>query len=176
MIDKKELTSENLIEEKFCKVIQTLDHYPMNEDQMKLLMSLLMASKEMPDGLQEALNEEFLWKMLNKRLEICFDFTMCDKSKFFLMNICKSAGNVVMYLTYLQWWCFKKEINHIDLDDIFCTRIFPNGFFKESDLQNIWDNCKIKNHKGSDNLLDYQDCMKSIRFNKFQHNVKLINN
>lgn len=146
MIQRTELVRENLIEEKFCNIIDKFNRVKLT-------------------------NERPLYKLLNKKLKKCFDFTMDDKSKSYIISLCSSPGPVIIYLTYLQYWCFKHKVNHIDFT-ILLEQIFVDGIFSENDIHKVWIDCKIEttnneihnNLLAHENLLDNQHCMGSIRF------------
>jgi hypothetical protein len=78
--------------------------------------------------------------------------------------ICKSPGDCVIYLNYIQYKSHLLGIKDID-SNVFCTKLFPMGILSEQTLKESWDAQKVQdayiNHS-SDNMLDYVECGKSI--------------
>jgi len=164
MIDQKQITDGTLIEEKFCKVFDNLQKHPMTQELSKAMISLLFADPTKPIP---KLTAEFLFRLITKRVEICFTFKITDwRLTTFLMFLSETPGNAVMYLTYLQYWCKKHNVKELDIN-IFCESIFPWGFPSKDDMLKLWDDTKVYNREGSsdsDNLVDYASAMKSIQF------------
>ena len=74
-----------------------------------------------------------------------------------LSTLFDSFGKVVMYGTYLAYWAKKNNKKIITIDD-FCTYIFPFGVPNEKELDELWEEQKVKRPDNvicSDNLLDY---------------------
>lgn len=160
MIDIKELKSEILIEEKFCKKFGKLQRYPMSEELNKLMIVLFLIKDE--NNYPSEIKKEFLYQVISKRLESCFTFLISDwRLILFLMFLSETPGTAVMYLTFLQYWCKQHKVKEIDLN-IFSEKIFPMGFPSGDDLHKLWSECKV--NAQPDNLLDYQSAMKSIQF------------
>ena len=149
------------IEKNVSEKMAQLQTVPMNEEMSGLLISLMFMKKdfEMPED-----KKPFLYAVIEKRVEHCFTFKITDARLILLLAIVSvNPGTAVMYLWYLQYWCFKNNVKEIDLD-VVCGRIFPMGFFKEKDLEEIWDEQKVKSDGGSDNLVDYASAGTSIQF------------
>ena len=152
----------NAIEEIVCKKMEKLTTVRMTNELSSILIQLMLVPKDKPFKIPQE-EKPFLFQVIEKRIEICFTFkTQDDRLILFLAALSVTPGIAVMYLWYLQYWCSKNDVKEIDLD-ILCSRIFPNGFFKEEDLSEIWDEQKVKS-EGSDNLLDYQTAGESIQF------------
>ena len=81
------------------------------------------------------------------------------------MFLVATPAMAVIYLTYLQYWCFKHEVTTIDINT-FCTRIFTSGFPSKEDCHILWNNCKVYNTESfhPDNLIDYNEGLQSIKF------------
>lgn len=111
-------------------------------------------------------NSPFLIKLLRKSLENRFTFEMTEPLQLFVSLISKSAGNVIMYLTYLQYKAKSLNKKKLNIEDF--STIFPNGIPTDDSLMSIWYSQKVKgsetNPNGSDNLLDYQSASISINF------------
>lgn len=162
MLEKEVLSKENSIEEIFCKEFEKLPIQEMDSELASILLQLLLGEiKEIPEK-----DKPFIMKLIEKRIEVCFDYEILDpKLLLFLSIVSETPGKAVMYLTYLQYWANKNNIKKIDIN-IFCEKIFPNGFPSDKDLKGLWDSQKIhpKDHMGSDNLIDYKVPLESIRF------------
>lgn len=85
-------------------------------------------------------DKPFLYQVIETRLEI-YSFTITDpRLILFLCAISKTPGKAVMYLTYLDYWCKKKNTKILTFSD-FSKRAFPHGF-PDIDKTNIWEKFK----------------------------------
>jgi hypothetical protein len=110
-------------------------------------------------------DKPFLFQLMDKRIEHCFTFKVIDERVLLALSIwAESAGNAVMYLWYIQGWCFKNNVREVDFETLG-MKIFPMGIFTQKDLKSVWDNQKVQT-KGmeSDNLIDYAVAGLSIQF------------
>jgi hypothetical protein len=112
-------------------------------------------------------DKPFLFQLIEKRLPLYSFKIKDDRLTLLLAYVAKSAGIAILYLWYLQWWCKKNGVSELNLDKA-CTEVFPWGFFKESDLQAVWDSQKVSVPENSsmysDNLVDYSRSGHSIQF------------
>ncbi len=128
-----------------------------------ILIQLMLAGKNFTIPQKE---KPFLFQVIEKRITACQTFSTSDfRLILFLATISETPGSAILYLWYIQYWCFSNSVKEIDLD-IFCSKIFPNGFLSKTKLQQIWDVQKVVNHPigTSDNLVDYNSCANSIHF------------
>ncbi len=166
MLEHEITKQPDAIEVHFCKPFDELKRHSMDSETFKMLAQLLLIPK---NGTFSDDDKPFLVQLIEKRIPGCFTFQINDERLImFLAVLTETTGSAVMYLTYLQYWCKQKNIKEIDLD-IFCQRIFPEGFPSKEDLHALWDKTKVGgkpdgSHRGSDNLVDYQSAMKSIHF------------
>jgi len=152
-------TQPNSIEELFAKEFEKTQKQPMDYFTSEILVKLSL-SKDMSYAITEE-EKPFLYKLMEKRIEVIHDFELDERTLVFLCCICKSAGISVMYCWYLQYESKKRNIRHISLET-FCE-IFPMGFPSEDDLSRLWDAQKVHSERmGSDNLLDYPQAGKSL--------------
>lgn len=177
-----ELNNHNLIEKLICEQIKSLPTFPMNPEQSEIMLKLILIKKSDKDEFVEDtlkfLKDQFYYKVMQKRIEHCFDYKLDDVYlMLFLMDLVESTGTLIQYLTYFQYWCFKHNTWEITFE-IF-VEMFPLGYPSSADLSNIWYNTKIKSIeknwnfkfeginiedlKGSDNLIDYPFALDSIR-------------
>jgi|688.fasta_scaffold05151_34 hypothetical protein len=159
MLDFNVTEQDNSIEELFAKEFEKTEKYPMDDFTTEMLVKLTLSkntSYAIPEG-----EKPFLYKLMEKRIEVLHDFELDERTLLFLCCICKSAGVSVMYIWYLQYKSKKRNIKEISLES-FCE-IFPVGFPSEDDLHRMWDNQKVLvKGMGSDNLLDYPYAGKSL--------------
>ena len=84
---------------------------------------------------------------------------------FFGEYIFKNLGAVTMLANYIQWWAYKHNTTKITMTEV--AFIFPNGFPTEESWDKAWSEQKIEhdemNSWGSDNGLDYEQLMESIK-------------
>jgi len=169
MLERKTIENPKAIETFFCEPFGKLPLRKATEDEMELLMRIAI-SKEPNRSLfstKEEFNEmpfsvQLAYKALNGR----FSFKMSDSLVILVAVVGKSAGIIVMYLTYLQYRAKKMGKEELDIGDF--VMIFPDGFPTDDSLQDIWDSQKVDRGErgGSDNLLDYQFATQSIQFLK----------
>jgi len=142
---KPDITKEpTAVELLFCKPFGQLAKHEMNKEDTEDLIRLMLAK---PTSLKDApIKEEekpFVYKLIEKRVEHTFTFRINDsRLVLFLAIICKSAGDAVMYLAYLQYWCKQNNVKELDLDT-FGKRIFPFGFPNDEDMSALWRQVKV---------------------------------
>lgn len=171
MLKNEETKNPNAIETYVCKEMEKCDRVEMDKDTMELLMKLLlmrMQNKDKSNKEEFSIPEKekpFILKMLEGRLQL-YQFKLNGNDlRFFLAVLCKSPGNVVLYLWYLQYWCKKNNVKEVDLE-MFGEKIFPMGFPSDKTLLRIWDGQKVKRKEtmASDNLVDYGTAGQSLMF------------
>ena len=91
----------------------------------------------------------------------CFDYKMTNSAILVLSLFVKSPGEIVQYLTWIQYRCFKDKKKTVDVNYL-STKLIPFGGFSEKDLSETWDLNKVDGLDG--NLLDHYEYMDSIRF------------
>lgn len=104
--------------------------------------------------------------LVAERLELYHTLKLDKRTTIALVVICVRPAIVVMYLWYLQWVCFKRNIKELYFDTFYLD-IFKNGYFKDEDLKKIWYSQKVIPStipNDSDNLVDYAQGGLSIQF------------
>lgn len=151
MIKIEATENPNLIEEVVCRKIRDAVKHPMSDDLAKVMIGLWMTPKEfgLPDN-----EKPLLYKIIEKRLQCVFTFKTDDaRLILFLCIISKTPAIAIMYLWYIQSWCFVNGVREVDMNT-FTTRIFPMGFLSDDDLKSIWDSQKVFDGKQTYNLVD----------------------
>lgn len=149
---------ENSIEKLFCKPFEQLPCLPIDIELTEVLQMLQFV------GCPPVMKQEFLFRVIQKRVDIMYSYELSDDLICFLCVICETPGTAVMYLTYLQYWAKNNKADWIDLDK-FTTKVFPNGFPAKNELNKLWDNQKIKGDAVfTDNLLDYAPALYSLKY------------
>lgn len=163
MLDISKTEQPDSIEELFAKEFDKFKNSPMDKDTSELFITLTLA-KNIPIDIPED-EKPFLYKLMERRLEVLHNYKLDFKTLLFLSFLCKNAGTCVMYIWFLQYEANKRNIDSIDFQTF--TEIFAWGFPSENQLEKLWDSQKV-NRKGlgSDNLLDYPQAGKSL----FQNN------
>lgn len=157
----KSITQQpNAIERVFCVPFSKLEHHKLDDDMMRSFISVYMIPEDAPEAFEIA--ETFIIKLGRARLNGCFTFEICDWRLWVLLAMITDgvAGQIVMYLTYLQWWCKENDQRILTLDDI-SRRIFPLGLPSKEDLHDLWNKQKVKDYG---NLLDHYTAAESIQF------------
>jgi len=162
MLENSEIENPNAIETIICKAFESIKCVPMTEDIANILINLLCAPKINFDD-----DKPFLVAVMEKRVEFNHTFKINDNKLYlFLAILTKSPGTAIMYLWYLQYWCFNNNVKELNID-IFCENIFPFGMPPTDELQKIWESQKVLKDRynlGSDNLVDYVSAGGSIQF------------
>lgn len=161
-----EVGEPDAIEKFICEPMAALKQKPLDKDASELLIMLCLSSGKFEPPQAE---KPFLYQVIESRVEHCFTYKIPDKRAILFLSIfSERVGVIIMYLTYLQYWCKKNNVKEIDLDTL-TMRVFPNGIYDEKDLHTIWQSQKVKNPSVgrevmSDNLIDYASALKSILF------------
>lgn len=173
MLENKEKNNPEAIEIFFCKEFEKMKSLPLSVENFGFLYTLGTLNQEQLQNLRNIPEAEkpFIIKLIEKRVEVCFDYTieLDPRVKFIVATLGESPGKAVMLLTYIQYKCFKLKIKDLTYEDLM-MKIFPIGVPSDEDLNKLWNMQKIDNSirigliPGSDNLLDYPDALKSIRF------------
>lgn len=164
MLDASYKNKQNGIEEvvyeflKYCKLVQ------MSDDVARTFIMIAMMPKNVKIKQEE---KPFIFQIIEKRVEHCFTFKFTDERALLALSMwAESAGSAILYLWYIQSWCFKNKVEEIDFETLG-MQIFPMGIFSKKDLQSAWDNQKVKSDAmQSDNLIDYSNAGLSIQFIK----------
>lgn len=118
----------------------------MSEDLDGIFFRMMMVDGEPVDIPQ--IKEEFLFKVIDSRAKY-LGLDMTDSAKIFLMFLCQSPGNVVMYLCALRTKAQKVDMSVL-------TNYFPMGFPNEESMGRLWDLQKgYVNDEKVDNCLDH---------------------
>lgn len=163
-LDPSVVYESDAIEKHFCVKFEKLKHHAMTEQLSESFMKSCLIEKS--DGRLSIPDEEkpHVFRIMEKRLENIFSYTMTDELKLFITILSETPGNSVMYLWYLQYVSKKKNIQHFSLENL--ASIFPTGFPREKDLKQLWDEQKINRTNDfdmfSDNLLDFTQAGKSL--------------
>ena len=163
MIKYSETSDPTIIELEIFKKMNSFRRENMDEELTKSLLSIYMAKGlNIPDK-----EKPFLFQVIEKRLQYCYTMKIEDQRLIlFLCALAETPGLAIMYLWYLQYWCFINDVKELNLE-LFCEKIFPMGFFSKSDLSKLWDEVKVLrtgDERGSDNLADYASAGMSIQF------------
>jgi hypothetical protein len=161
MISKSEL-KEDTVEKKFCIPFSQLRQEPMNEEETKIFLSLIMSENcSKSDTIDPQAVPFSNYQVLVQSLETRFSLEITQEAAIMVSVMSRVFGDVIMYLSYLQYHYSldKKKITCAKLSDIF-----PMGFPSKTSLERMWDLQKVARVKDSDsdNLLDYKECFKSI--------------
>jgi hypothetical protein len=168
MLDNKLTKDPNSIEEFFCVPFSKMPVEAMDSETSKFFVEAILAEQQ--GGVSPIDDEDdevpFSVRMVIKSLDNRFTFKMSAPLQLFVSVIARSAGGIIMYLTYLQYRAKKLQKEELSFSDF--ADIFPKGFPSDKSLQDIWESQKVKrsevNPHGSDNLLDYPKAGISIQF------------
>ena len=165
MLDFSYTKKETAIEELLYDFLKNRCREEMSEDVCETYLTIGMT----PKNLQIPNTEKpILFQIIEKRVEHCFTFRFTDQRAILAVCIwAESAGSAIMYLWYIQAWCFKNNVKEVDFETLG-MKIFPMGTFSEKDLSEVWKNQKVKpdDKKNSyeSNLIDFNQAGSSIQF------------
>lgn len=163
MLKNEETKNPSAIEEHFCKPLDKFVPQQMSVDQMQLMMVIGMAKQEELVKLEKEFSEVFwFYPAIQKRIDACFTYTMDAKAKMLLATWCNSIGDMVMYLTLLQYKCKQGGVRTLNYEGL--GMMFANGIIDREYMHKIWDATKVERESGSDNLVDYATALQSLKF------------
>lgn len=162
MLDSSYKNRENAIEEVVYDFLKDCDPVEMTQQTTETFLMIGMMPKNVKLKTEE---KPFAFQVMEKRVEHCFTFKFTDERALLAISIwAESAGSAILYLWYIQGWCFKNNVREVDFE-VLGLRIFPRGIFSEKDLKSAWDNQKVHSiNMQSDNLVDYDLAGLSIQF------------
>lgn len=162
MLDNSYTNRENAIEEVVYDFLKDCTLVEMTKETTETFLMIGMMPK---NAKLKQEDKPFLFQLMDKRIEHCFTFKVTDERVLLALSMwAESAGNAVMYLWYIQGWCFKNNVREVDFETLG-MKIFPFGIFSHKDLKSVWDNQKVqKKGMQSDNLIDYAVAGLSIQF------------
>jgi hypothetical protein len=162
MLDSSYKNRENAIEEVVYDFLKDCDRVPMTEETTGTFLMIGMMPKNVKLKTEE---KPFVFQVMEKRVVHRFTFKFTDERALLAISIwAETAGVAILYLWYIQAWCFKNNVREVDFETLG-LKIFPMGIFSEKDLKSVWDNQKVeKKGMESDNLIDYAVAGLSIQF------------
>ena len=165
MLDYSITNDPGAIEREICEKMEALPIEGMSNRLFNLLVYLHLINEDFNISKKD---KQFLQLIIEKKLETTLTLKINDTRLILLLcELSKTPGIAMLYLWYLQYWAFKNKMQELDLI-IFCQDIFNNGFFKQSDLDKIWDHQKLSlpvvGDIRPDNLVDYHSSGLSIQF------------
>ena len=162
MLDTSYKNRQNAIEEVIYDFLKDCNRVEMSNEVSELYMLIGLMSKDVKLSTEE---KPFIFQVMEKRVENCFTFRFTDERALLALSIwAENAGVSIIYLWYIQAWCFKNNVREVDFETLG-LKIFPTGIFSEENLKSVWDNQKIeKSGMESDNLIDYNVAGLSIQF------------
>lgn len=163
MLDNSYTNRENAIEEIVYDFLKDCRRVPMSEEATEMYLEIGSMPKNM-----KLLNQHKprVFEILEKKMKYVFTFKVADERVLLLITLfSQTAGFAMLYLWYIQAWCFKNNVREVDFET-FGMKIFPMGFFSEKDLLSAWENQKVQKFdtEESDNLIDYKVAGSSIQF------------
>lgn len=160
------LADPTAIETIICENMERAKKYPIDEEMFNIMVTLLESKKaaEIPEK-----EKPQLIRLIEKRITACHSFTITDsRLTLLLAGITERPGFAVMYLWYLQYWCFYNNRKEVTLDD-FVGNDIPNGTsfifrpFSPTKIKpkTMKSNCKFKEvahlYVGCEIKLTFQD-------------------
>ena len=141
---------------------------PLTKEQNKEFSVILFHNKQIDNDQKLLKNVEEkkmgIASLIYLRAKYYHTFNLSMSVVMLLGVVCKTPGDVVIYLNYLQYKCFTLKIKEVTIRE-FCETLFPMGFLDEETLHTAWTSQKIDDNQfpKSDNMLDYPACQESIR-------------
>lgn len=154
----------NTVEEVFCKPLSNYEPMRMDEDQTRFMVILFSIKEESMLLEFEAEFKKICWfyPAIQKRLDHVFTYKMDKKSQLLLASWCESIGQVVMYMTLLQYKCKQRNLKEVDLDKF--VLMFADGKIPPEYMSAIWRKQKAYINDREVNLVDYAKACESLKF------------
>lgn len=134
---------------------------PMSESISEMFLKLMLINDDGIKAVHEKMMKQWSYKAIVKRVKVSLTVKIDKKVLIFICFLTEGTiGLMVLYVYYLQYWAFKNDVKKIDFS-ILAERIFPNGFFTQTNLERAWE--LQKTSRG--NLIDFAPASKSIQFN-----------
>jgi hypothetical protein len=151
------LTDEQVIEaarKGFFEPAARMKQHPMSDSQMQTIFSLFMVSEEQRKNVYATWDrDESYFPQVVRSVAARFTRPTDREVLIFLCSICKSPGDLVMYLTYAHAIVARHRQERLSLDTL--TNIYAMGFWSEEDRLTLWQGQKAPVEWGRyDNLLD----------------------
>lgn len=147
-----------------CEVMEKLKPIPMDEDTTRLMLSFLL-DKSSKERSVELFGKIWQAQVMAKRMKVQFGRDMDPRCAILIAMWAQSVGSCVLYMYYCQYMCNKMKIEGELTLDIMCEKIFPWGFFQDTDIHKVWDSQKVNNRaenfkdidlgNSGDNMVDY---------------------
>lgn len=150
----------NQIEQLIEEHLKDAQRVPMNEQVTRFAVQLVFVDMS---GEKLSSEKPFLMKLIEKRVEVCFTYTISECAALLLAMVAGYPGAAVIYCWYLQYWCKKNNVKDVTLTRLM-DEIFPFGFFSEEDLRRVWEAQKIA--ASPDNMLDHAKYGESLQFER----------
>ena len=162
MLDNSYTNKQNAIEEVVYDFLKDCELVEMSKDITKTYLMIGLMPRHAKLSIEE---KPFIFKVIEKRVENSFTFKFTDERALLVISIlAETAGVAIIYLWYIQAWCFKNNVTEVDFETLG-LKIFPMGIFSKKDLESVWDNQKVKvSGMQSDNLIDYNVAGVSVQF------------
>jgi hypothetical protein len=141
------MTNDQLLEKLDLWIGQFLTGIiPMDATLTEIFMKCCMVEQE-ADVIPKEIQDTFLFQVAEKRLRF-MQMQPTMSSLAFLAFLCRSPGEVVMYITVLR-----RKLGPVKLNMGNIAEVFPTGFLSPAQLSRAWDAQKL----GGSNLVDVVD-------------------
>ena len=169
MLDYKQKYVETAIEVNVCQQIEKSKKHELDAELFAMFGVLMQASGKKTGVIPEK-EKPPLFKMIEKRIDAYHTFTITDQRLLLILTaVATTPGKAVLYLWYIQYWCYRNNVRELDLET-FSQSVFPHGFPSDESLQEIWEGQKV-NKPDTDgtgarivNLVDYANAGLSMQF------------
>lgn len=167
MIKIEDINDPALIQREICQKMEALPTHEMSPELFETYISVMLAK----DIVVPENEKFFLFKVIEQRLKYCFSYKIEEHRLILLLcAVAETTGQAIMYLWYLQYWCYKNNVKVLTAD-IFSKQIFPLGFYAKEDLTKIWYDAKVKEKNSDRNLVDFASAGMSIQFTEVKETV-----
>lgn len=166
MIHANELKEDSI--EKWCEeYLLGKETEQINREQAKTFIKCVIAEDDIQNSskFDDDMKNDFPYQLLKKRIEAINSYTATKAVILFISSACDRTAKLVMMAALLQYKSFKTGCRDINMD-VLSSKIIPVGLPSEKVLENAWRNQKVipDNASDSDNMLDYPEASKSIKF------------
>jgi len=126
MLDASYKNREQGIEEVVYNFLKDCEPVQMDNKTTETLFIIGMMPKNVKLKTEE---KPFVFQIMEKRIAHCFTYKITDERALLAISVwAESAGTSILYLWYIQGWCFKNNVREVDFETL-TSRIFPRGIF-----------------------------------------------
>jgi hypothetical protein len=145
--------------ENWCDELSKLPVEELGQTTNELIAKIIFRDNSSLFKLSKELEDSFQIQVINKRVPIQFDYVLTDSSKLIIILLVGTLGELIMFLTYIQYICKQRNIWKVT-PNFLLQSVIPDGFWSKDILDTMWNKQKLPD---GTNAVDHFECMESIK-------------